>query len=144
MGEIRDAGTRILRVGAREPFYLRKLMPWTEKEAQEVKDKVQKHSELLANTDKMRITSEYGTDITISVSSETAFDSYGFVDEPGKWDVWEQNMVSNYPTDVEGTIVISRVITTSSRSLTTSTPLLNALSKTTTSLKSTAKAVTLS
>jgi len=106
-GEIRDAGTRILRVGAREPFYLRRLMPWTKEEAQEVKERVQKHSKLLADTEEMRITSEYGTDITMEVESDTAFDSYGFVDKPGKWDVWGQNMVSNYPTNVEGKIVIA-------------------------------------
>ena len=105
--EIRDAGTRILRVGAREAFYLRRLMPWSAEEASEVKERVQHHAEMLANTDEMRITSEYGTDVTMQVRSETAFDSYGFVDEPGKWDVWGQNMVSNYPDDVNGKVVIA-------------------------------------
>ncbi|WP_231587870.1 hypothetical protein [Halostagnicola sp. A56] len=105
--EIRDAGTRILRVGAREPFVLRRLMPWEPEEAQAVKEKVQAHRDLLEATDEMRITSEYGTDVTMEVEPSTAFDSYGFVDEPGKWDVWGQNMVSNYPTNVNGTIVIA-------------------------------------
>lgn len=105
-GEIRDAGTRILRVGAREPHYLRRLMPWEPEEAARVKERVQHHRDLLAAADEMRITSEYGTDITMEVEPDTAFDSYGFVDEPGKWDVWGQNMVSNYPSNVNGTIVI--------------------------------------
>jgi 2,5-dihydroxypyridine 5,6-dioxygenase len=106
-GEIREAGTRILRVGAREPHYLRRLMPWEPEEAQRVKERVQRHRDLLAEADEMRVTSEYGTDVTMEVEPSTAFDSYGFVDEPGKWDVWGQNMVSNYPSNVEGTIVIA-------------------------------------
>lgn len=105
--EIRDAGTRILRVGARPPFVLRRLMPWEAAEAKAVKERVQAAAERLAATDEMRITSEYGTDVTMEVESDTAFDSYGFVDEPGKWDVWGQNMVSNYPTNVNGTVVIA-------------------------------------
>ncbi|AUV84203.1 hypothetical protein C2R22_21800 (plasmid) [Salinigranum rubrum] len=103
---IRNAGTRILRVGAREPFVLRRLMPWTSEEAAEVKARVTAASERLAAADEMRITSSHGTDLTMEVEPDTAFASYGFVDEPGKWDVWGQNMVSNYPTNVNGTIVI--------------------------------------
>lgn len=105
--EIREAGTRILRVGSRQPFVLRRLMPWEPEEAQAVKQKVQDARDRLEAADEMRITSEYGTDITMEVEPETAFDSYGFVDVPGKWDVWGQNMVSNYPTNVNGTIVIA-------------------------------------
>ncbi|MCY4730647.1 hypothetical protein KY092_08760 [Natronomonas gomsonensis] len=82
-------------------------MPWEPEEAQRVKERVQRHRDLLAETDEMRITSEYGTDVTMEVEPSTAFDSYGFVDEPGKWDVWGQNMVSNYPSNVDGTIVIA-------------------------------------
>ncbi|WP_338727470.1 hypothetical protein [Haladaptatus sp. DJG-WS-42] len=106
-GEIRGAGTRILRVGAREPFYLRRLMPWSAADAAAVKERVQRHAEMLANATEMQVTSEYGTDVTMQVRSDTAFDSYGFVDEPGKWDVWGQQMVSNYPTEVNGTVVIA-------------------------------------
>lgn len=105
--EIRDAGARILRVGGRQPWVLRRLMPWTEEEAAAAKERVQRHRDLLASTDEMRITSEYGTDVTMEVQPDTAFDSYGFVDEPGKWDVWGQQMVSNYPTNVNGTVVIA-------------------------------------
>lgn len=106
-GEIRDAGTRILRVGARQPFVLRRTMPWEPEEAEAIKEKVQDARDRLEAASEMQVTSPHGTDVTMAVEPDTAFDSYGFVDEPGKWDVWGQQMVSNYPSDVNGTVVVA-------------------------------------
>lgn len=45
-------------------------------------------AQLLDRTDRIRITSEAGTDLTMSKGSRPGFGSYGVADEPGHLDFW--------------------------------------------------------
>lgn len=102
--EILKAGTRILRVGAQPPQILSRLMVW--ENADYVKQRVKRFANMLASSKYMRITSEAGTDLIAKIAPNATFASYGFSDEPGRWDVWGQQMVSNYPSDANGVVVI--------------------------------------
>ncbi len=102
--EIVKSGTRVLRAGAQPPEILARLMPWDD--ADEYKKRALNARDKLKSAKIMRVTSPNGTDLTCKVEPKTAFGSYGFSDEPGRWDVWGQNMVSNYPVEVNGKVVM--------------------------------------
>lgn len=103
---LRNAGTRTIRVGAQAPHMLRRVMAWTDEEANRYKEKALDAASRLAEAELMEITSPHGTDLSMRIAHDTLFPSYGYVDEPGKWDTWGQNMVHNYPTEVNGTVVM--------------------------------------
>jgi|ECHhosMinimDraft_1075155.scaffolds.fasta_scaffold01783_3 2,5-dihydroxypyridine 5,6-dioxygenase len=103
--ELVKSGARVLRAGAQSPQVLSRLMPWSDEEAKVMKERVQRYASLLRRAKVMRVVSEAGTDFTAVLSPNTTFASYGFSDEPGRWDVWGQNMVSNYPVDSHGKVV---------------------------------------
>ena len=105
--ELQKSGVRILRVGAQHPQVLSRLMAWSDEEAESTKKRVIKHASKIMKAKFMEIISEYGTKLEAELDSTTTFASYGFSDEPGRWDVWGQNMVSNYPLNANGKVVIA-------------------------------------
>jgi 2,5-dihydroxypyridine 5,6-dioxygenase len=98
------SGIRILRAGGQPPDVLSRLMSWNN--AKENKERIKKAAEIISSSKYMKIISEAGTDLTSKMSPSATFASYGYSDEPGRWDVWGQNMVSNYPLDTNGVLVI--------------------------------------
>lgn len=105
--ELQKSGVRILRVGNMPPQILSRLMPWDDEEAASMKNRALIAAKKLMSAKEMHVRSEAGTDFYAKLSPNATFASYGFSDEKGRWDVWGQNMVSNYPVDSYGKIVIN-------------------------------------
>jgi 2,5-dihydroxypyridine 5,6-dioxygenase len=105
--ELQKSGVRILRVGAQPPQVLARVMAWSDEEAEHTKKRVVKQASKLGKAKVMKIVSDYGTNLEAELDPEATFASYGFSDEKGRWDVWGQNMVSNYPRNSNGTVVIA-------------------------------------
>ena len=100
--EILATGTRILRV--REPDdCLIRLLP-----SPAVRDRTIRGGERLAAASKLRITSEEGTDLTMSKVGRSVSIQYGMADKPGRWDHWPTGLITTTAIEetVEGTLVI--------------------------------------
>ena len=96
------AGTRILRVREPDDCLLR-LLP-----DQEVRARTIKGGERFGVTERIRISSEDGTDVTMDKGSRPVSIQYGMADEPGRWDHWPTGLVTTTVIEesVEGTLVI--------------------------------------
>jgi 2,5-dihydroxypyridine 5,6-dioxygenase len=96
------AGTRILRVREPDDCLLR-LLP-----DQEVRARTIKGGERFGVTERIRISSEDGTDVTMDKGSRPVSIQYGMADEPGRWDHWPTGLITTTVIEesVEGTLVI--------------------------------------
>lgn len=100
--DILAAGTRILRV--REPDdCLIRLLP-----NEEVRARTIRGGERLRLAKRIRITSEEGTDLTMSKADRPVSIQYGMADKPGRWDHWPTGLITTTAVEdtVEGTLVV--------------------------------------
>lgn len=96
------AGTRTLMI--EEPVEcLRRMFP-----CQEVKDRTIRGAEVLDRGSTLHITSEAGTDLTMSKVGRPGTSQYGISDIPGRWDHWPSGLVACAPVEnsAEGVLVI--------------------------------------
>jgi 2,5-dihydroxypyridine 5,6-dioxygenase len=100
--EALDAGARTLMIEEPEDI-LRRLFP-TEK----IRERGVAGQDLLAAGNKIRITSDAGTDLTLGKEGRKAAVQYGVSDVSARWDHWPSGMVSTAPIEnsAEGTLVI--------------------------------------
>ena len=100
--EIQQSGTRVLRVA--EPIHILKQMFPT----QDLRRRVERAAELLANGKEMRITSAGGTDVHYRLGQYPCISEYGYTDEPGRWDHFPSGFAFTQGRDgeVEGTVVL--------------------------------------
>ncbi len=88
--DILAAGTRILRV--REPDdCLIRLLP-----NEEVRARTIRGGERLRQAKRIRITSEDGTDLTMSKADRPVSIQYGMADKPGRWDHWPTGLITTH------------------------------------------------
>lgn len=100
---IQEAGTRIL--SAVEPIpILARLFP-----TQDLRDRVELSQKYLAEAKTLRITNDFGTDVTYRLGKYPALAEYGYTDTPGRWDHWGCGFAftGSYDDGVDGTIVLS-------------------------------------
>jgi 2,5-dihydroxypyridine 5,6-dioxygenase len=105
--DILAAGTRILRV--REPDdCLIRLLP-----NEEVRARTIRGGERLRLAKRIRITSEEGTDLTMSKADRPVSIQYGMADKPGRWDHWPTGLITSTAVEetVEGTLVVGAAST---------------------------------
>jgi 2,5-dihydroxypyridine 5,6-dioxygenase len=100
--EILATGTRILRVREPDDSLLR-LLP-----NEEVRARTIKGGDRLAAAERLRITSEDGTDLAMSKGKRPVAIQYGMADEPGRWDHWPTGLITTTAIEesVEGSLVI--------------------------------------
>ena len=100
--DILAAGTRILRVREPDDCLLR-LLP-----NQEVRARTIRGGERLRLAKRIRITSEEGTDLTMSKADRPVSIQYGMADKPGRWDHWPTGLITTTAVEdtVEGTLVV--------------------------------------
>jgi 2,5-dihydroxypyridine 5,6-dioxygenase len=100
--DVLAAGTRILRV--REPDdCLIRLLP-----NEEVRARTIRGGERFRQAKRIRITSEDGTDLTMSKADRPVSIQYGMADKPGRWDHWPTGLITSTAVEetVEGTLVV--------------------------------------
>ena len=99
---IQAAGTRIMT--ATEPMELMARILTSD----ELKEKVKRSAEMLAEAEVMRITSPHGTDVTFKLAQYPAMTQYASADEPGRWDNWPSGFAFTQGDDdgVDGQIVV--------------------------------------
>lgn len=100
--EILFAGTRWLDVVITEEA-MRRLYP-----GQALIERTLAGVELMEQADRIRVTSEAGTDLTLSKVGRSAHKQTGIVDEPGMWDNFGFGLVACAPLEdsAEGTLVL--------------------------------------
>jgi 2,5-dihydroxypyridine 5,6-dioxygenase len=100
--EIQASGTRVLT--AIEPVdVLGRLMP-----SVDMRRRVEFGQQLIQKASSLRITNEWGTDVTYQIGMYPTMTEYGYTDEPGRWDNWGCSFVFTGGADdgVDGTIVL--------------------------------------
>ena len=99
--DIRDAGTRVLMI-IDSPDDLEQLMA-----PPGLKEAVLYADALLANTQKIHVTSEAGTDLSYECGEYPVMSQYGFADAPGRFDHWGGGHVHTFPNEgsANGTVV---------------------------------------
>lgn len=102
--EILATGTRILRVREPDDSLLR-LLP-----QQEVRARTIKGGERLGAAERLRLTSEDGTDLAMSKGNRPVAIQYGMADQPGRWDHWPTGLITTTVIEesAEGSLVIGR------------------------------------
>jgi 2,5-dihydroxypyridine 5,6-dioxygenase len=101
--EIQASGTRVLT--AIEPVpVLARLFPTLE-----LRERVELSQQYLANAQSLRITNDFGTDITYRLGLYPAMAEYGYTDTAGRWDNWGCGFAFTGAHDdgVDGTIVLA-------------------------------------
>lgn len=100
--EALDAGTRTLMIEEPEDI-LRRLFP-----DEQVRARGEAGAKILDAGSRLRITSDAGTDLSLSNAGRKGAYQYGVAAEPGRWDHWPSGMVSTAPLEesAEGVLVI--------------------------------------
>lgn len=96
------AGTRTLMI--EEPVeVLRRMFP-----CEEVKRRSIAGAKVIEKGKTIRVASEAGTDLVMSIEGRPGIAQYGISDIPGRWDHWPSGLVGCAPVEgsVEGTLVI--------------------------------------
>lgn len=91
--EILAAGVKMLMV-IEPPEILARLVP-----SAEDKQRVVEASQRLKAARTMRVTSDAGTDLTMSLGQFPLASQWGYTDEPGHWDHWPSAFVSTWPNE---------------------------------------------
>lgn len=101
--EILDAGTRILLV-KEPPDVLMRLIP-----SEADKRRVTMAAARLRGASSLRVTSSFGTDMTVALGEYPLLVQYGLADEPGRWDHWPSAFVATWPNEqsARGTVVLA-------------------------------------
>ena len=101
--EVRGAGTRVLMVIDHPDDLEQAMAPPGLKEA------VVHAADRLRAAKQMRIVSDAGTDLTISVGEYPVMHQYGYADEPGRFDHWGAGHVHTFPSEggANGRVVVS-------------------------------------
>lgn len=99
---ILERGARMLYV-VEPPDALLRLLP-----SEEDKRRVQKAGTMLRSARSLRVTSEAGTDMTVSIGQYKVLEEYGYSDEPGHWDHWPAGFIATWPNEgtAQGTVVL--------------------------------------
>ena len=100
--EIQAAGVRVLRV--MEPFHVLKQMFPTE----DLKRRVECAKGLLESANRLRFTSDAGTDVSYRLGQYPVISEYGFTAEPGRWDHFPSGFSFTQGNDggVDGVVVM--------------------------------------
>lgn len=100
--EMLKDGTRVL-VVVEPPEILHRMLPQAGD-----KDRVLNAQQRIRAAARMRVTSEAGTDFSVSLGQLRGNCQYGFADDRGHWDQWPGAFVTTYGNDgsAEGTVVI--------------------------------------
>ncbi len=100
--EVRDAGTRVQMV-IDGPDDLEQLMS-----PPGLKEAVLYADQLLAKTEKARITSDAGTDLTYDCGEYPVMSQYGYADQAGRFDHWGGGHVHTFPNEgsANGRVII--------------------------------------
>jgi 2,5-dihydroxypyridine 5,6-dioxygenase len=102
--ELQDAGCRVLL--CIEPYpVLKRLFP-----TPEMRREVEAAGRRMAAASELRVTSQWGTDLTYRLGAYGQLLEYGYVDEPGRWDHWPAGFLLTHAHDdgVEGTLVLKQ------------------------------------
>ncbi len=99
---VRDAGTRVLGIGDAPDELARLLSPPGLKEA------VLHAAALWGNAKHIQLLSDAGTDLTWTRGEFAVKSQYGYVDEPGRFDMWGGGHITNFPDEgsANGTVVL--------------------------------------
>jgi 2,5-dihydroxypyridine 5,6-dioxygenase len=102
MREIRKGGTRVLQIRD-TPDMLDQLMA-----PKGLKEAVVHAGKRLSNAKEMRIISDAGTDLRVSVGEYPTMIQYGYADEKGRFDHWGAGHVHTFPNEgsANGTVVV--------------------------------------
>lgn len=97
-----ENGGRVLRCGQPQDVLLR-LSP-----TPTIRRRATAGADMLRKASTMRVTSEAGTDLTVSVKDKVVLALYSLADEPGRWDNWPTGMVTAGPDEysANGTLVL--------------------------------------
>jgi 2,5-dihydroxypyridine 5,6-dioxygenase len=84
---------------------LKRLFPTVE-----LRREVEAAGRRLAAASELRVTSEWGTDVTYRLGAYGQGLEYGYVDEPGRWDHWPGGFLLTHGADdgVDGTVVLKQ------------------------------------
>ncbi|HHW37001.1 MAG TPA: hypothetical protein GXX18_07165 [Bacillales bacterium] len=96
-------GARMLMVWEK-PEILERMFP-----RESLRKRVENSIDMLKQTKTMRVTSNAGTDISVSLASNTPIiGQYGYTDQPGRWDHFAGGFAAFYPIEesVNGRIVL--------------------------------------
>lgn len=99
-----DAGTRTLMIEEPEDI-LARLFP-----TEVIRRRCEAGEGILKGALELRIASEAGTDLTLSMEGRPPVIQWGVSDQPGRWDHWPSGLVAVAPleTSAEGVLVIDR------------------------------------
>jgi 2,5-dihydroxypyridine 5,6-dioxygenase len=99
---IQATGTRVL-TALESMDVLARLMP-----DPALRTRVEVGQELMQKASTLRITNQWGTDVTYKIGMYPTMTEYGYTDQPGRWDHWGCGFVFTGGADdgVDGTIVL--------------------------------------
>jgi len=74
----------------------------------DLRRRVERAAQLLEQSRTMRVRSEAGTDLTMTVAGVPIITQYGYTDQPQRWDHWPSGLVAAYPIEgsTNGTVVL--------------------------------------
>lgn len=101
-GEILGAGARMLTI-IEPPDVLHRCFP-----REDLRRRVERAAQLLGESTTLRVTSDAGTDLTMTVAQAPLVTQYGYTDQRGRWDHWPSGLVAVYPQEgsTHGTVVL--------------------------------------
>ena len=101
--ELLQAGVRVLTISNEHPEALERLIP-SEHDKVRVKEAVK----LLKTATKMLVTSDAGTDLTVTMTGASTVGVWGFTDRPGTLAHWPAGLVVSFPRagSVNGRLVL--------------------------------------
>ncbi len=99
---ITEKGARMLYV-VEPPEALIRLMPTPEDKA-----RCERAGEKMRKARTMRVQSEAGTDMTVSIGDYKVLLEYGYADDPGHWDHWPAGFLATWPNEytANGSVVL--------------------------------------
>jgi len=102
--EILESGARMLLV-CEPPDILARMMP-----SLDDKRRVLAAAAKLRGARTMRVTSDAGTDLSVTLGQYPVLTEYGFAEERGRWDHWPSGFLATWPTEgsASGTVVLDR------------------------------------
>jgi 2,5-dihydroxypyridine 5,6-dioxygenase len=100
-----ENGTRVLMVSNEHPEALERLVA-----DPALKEKVALGVKMAGEAEVMRVTSDWGTDVTVKMAGAMVGGGWGAADEPGKIDYWPGGLCAFYPQKgaVNGTVAMAQ------------------------------------
>ena len=99
--ELKRSGARILTI-VEPPDALERMFP-----TEEIRQSVVAATARLTGIRELHLTSGAGTDLLYEFAENShANGQIGFVEQPGKWDHWPSALISAYPRNANGTVIV--------------------------------------